>query len=139
MNKTLFKIINTLLSCILGILGFSSCDKGYMYGTPTSRYKASGIVTDKQGYPIEGARVVTYTEPEITYFYDTVFTDSKGKYISEGGSIGRPHILYVICDDPNDKYLPDSTTVTLNYKGGDKDWDLGTASVTVNFTLTHKN
>lgn len=66
-----------------------------MYGEPHADFKAIGTVSDETGKPIEGIRVAVqqhrhYENSESViydqndwYDNDTLFTDSKGRYVGE--------------------------------------------------------
>ena len=85
------------LSALLGLLGFSSCQKIIdvfggegggshyaMYGQPTANYKVIGEVKDPAGKPIEGIRVVVAPGPDHpSWNNDTLYTDAKGQFQKE--------------------------------------------------------
>lgn len=74
--KTLFKF-STAIILIAFIL--SSCDLMLTQG-PNADYQIKGVVTDSiSGSVLAGIRVVLEC-PDQTEKYDTIFTDSRGKY-----------------------------------------------------------
>ena len=72
---------------ILTLLGFSACnnlvDLPAEYGMPHTNYKLLGDVSDTQGKPIKGIRVIfaPYGNPtEMHWVNDTLYTDDKGHF-----------------------------------------------------------
>lgn len=90
-----------LLSSLLAVLGFSSCDNTsddeitYMYGTPTSTFSIKGKVQNEVGQALSGVRVVI---PKCEFYQvatenfipdqaiitaeirDTLYTDGEGHF-----------------------------------------------------------
>lgn len=92
--KRINQAMQGILSALLALLGFGSCDKigADEYGSPYLEYQVKGQVTDEKGNPIEGIRVMVENE---TYgfsvnhdglwkhaFADTVYTDANGRFTS---------------------------------------------------------
>lgn len=88
MNAQLTHLMRLILSAIISLLGFSSCElfqeQGDMYGTPIADYQVKGCVTDADDNPIAGLRVVI-TETGFGEENDmqTLTTNKNGEYISE--------------------------------------------------------
>lgn len=88
MNRRINKLLNTVTASLLSLLGFSSCSNGVfggeepcLYGSPTSDYHFKGIVTDENGTPIKGIKVVAQIQSENRiYREDSTYTDSNGAY-----------------------------------------------------------
>ncbi|MBO4264312.1 MAG: radical SAM-associated putative lipoprotein [Bacteroidales bacterium] len=90
MKKRLSLWWEALTGGILTLLGFSGCDAiqhivnpPVEYGMPHANYKVLGDVTDPDGKPIEGIRVIfaPYGNPvEEHCENDTLHTDSKGHF-----------------------------------------------------------
>jgi putative lipoprotein (rSAM/lipoprotein system) len=64
MKTKLYKLTRWLCTLLLGVLGFTSCEKEdeigdtpAAYGTPTADYIFEGVVTDQAGNPIKGIEV----------------------------------------------------------------------------------
>lgn len=85
--------LSKFLLALLGI-GVVSCDGGggdmrVEYGCPYADFRASGTVTDEDGKPIQGIRVVLkgrdHQDPEYPRETDTVWTDHYGDYRYNGG------------------------------------------------------
>ena len=64
MKTKLYKLTRLLCTLLLGVLGFTSCEKEdeigdtpAAYGTPTADYIFEGVVTDQAGNPIKGIEV----------------------------------------------------------------------------------
>lgn len=88
MNAKLTHLMRLILSAIISLLGFSSCElfqeQRDMYGTPIADYQVKGCVTDADDNPIAGLRVVI-TETGFGEENDmqTLTTNKNGEYISE--------------------------------------------------------
>ena len=76
------------------LLGFSACSKdtvdggGIMaeYGSPSVDYRVIGEVSDEEGNPLEGIRVIV---EKNSHMADTVYTDAKGAFQTENiNSVG---------------------------------------------------
>ena len=91
MKKRLVSV-KTLLSGALVLLGFSACSKDEVdetpvaYGSPSADYRVIGEVSDEEGNPLEGIRVIVEKYPNMA---DTVYTDAKGAFQTENiNSVG---------------------------------------------------
>ena len=145
--KTLFstatwlRLANRLLSGLLLLLGFGSCndEKNMLtaYGMPYSTFEVKGKVTQTTtGLPVEGAQVVVKMVEEGGHYVrplDTVRTDGQGNYQWKGEHLFT-HTVRVVCSDPSGSCLSDSTEVSVEPKGG-KGWYQGSDSKQVDFTL----
>lgn len=139
------RMVGSLLTAVLAILGFSSCKEELMYGTPHGEFEISGIVTDEAGDPMEGMRVISRsrrsTGDDSEYGYsttencDTVYTDSKGHYVIEQETIAGPKWAFVLAEDPDGGYESAYEELNLKYHGGDHDWYFGKAVATADFVL----
>ena len=77
-----------LLGGVLTLLGFTSCEEGFidigggedMYGVPSARYKVIGDVKNSSGNPVKGIRVVVSPNPYNHRADDTLYTDEKGHF-----------------------------------------------------------
>lgn len=142
--------VSTLISrlCAFGmaILGFSlaSCDsdKGdepSMYGTPTGTFEVKGDVETEDGADVKGARVVV---KEVNYETNRgqeigdAITDADGDYVIEDSYF--PISKVRVCCYPPEGLEADSVDVDLKYKGGDGNWNYGTAKAEVDFRLRKK-
>lgn len=142
------RFIGSLLTAVLAMLGFTSCDKETedMYGTPHGDFEISGLVTDEEGLPVNGVRVISRTihvdedYPDVengyltTYGCDTTYTDSKGRYKLEDQNTWLREAMVVV-QDPKGVYESTYEVVKLEYHGGDHDWYIGKAEATANFRL----
>ena len=92
MKKRLVSV-KTLLSGALVLLGFSACSKDTVdgggmceYGSPSVDYRVIGEVSDEEGNPLEGIRVIV---EKNSHMADTVYTDAKGAFQTENiNSVG---------------------------------------------------
>ena len=95
MNKEKRWTVGRLLSGALALLGFAGCNNGeapVLYGTPSVDYRVMGTITDTNGKPIQGIRVVVadedvingkiYAEDYPWVTSDTTYTDNKGQFSS---------------------------------------------------------
>lgn len=89
MKSVLEKSWRWLLGALMGILGFSGCEKiGIFrteYGQPHADFKLIGDVKDSKGKGIEGIRVVfrAVENEEETWENDTLYSDAKGHFERE--------------------------------------------------------
>lgn len=151
------RIWGSLLTAVLAMLGFS-CSEGLdddggnlilMYGTPTGEFQISGLVTDEQNGPVNGARVISRTYKydgrdhetehgyivDIAWYNDTTFTDAKGHYhLEKRGSFPYGEVMVVV-QDPSGVYESTYKEVKLDYQGNADGWYVGKAEATANFTL----
>lgn len=139
MKSKLIAIIESLISAVIALLGFSSCDSEVMYGSPNGDFRVSGLVTDEEGIPIDKARVIVrpYVFGDGMYYHhecDTLTTDLAGKYWGEINGIPSSKIV-IVCEDPQGAYQPDSVEIKPKYENGDHDWYEGVATAEVNFKL----
>lgn len=92
MKARVSKVFISIVTALLGMLGFQSCNifgiGMVMYGTPHADFNVKGRVTDEDGKPVPGARTVIdayygwtddlgigYSNLDYT---DTLYTDSQG-------------------------------------------------------------
>ena len=145
-------LISRLCMAVLAMLGFGSCENLLRceYGTPNSDYKIIGTVTDTEGTPIEGIRVVVpYTGYDYEHGYptsDTLYTDVKGTYATpehNDMTVAENGMIFEDVDgEKNGSFL--SRTLTheevrnathQQYKKGDGHWYSGGYEYTVDVTL----
>lgn len=83
MKSKLMKVMNGIAALLLVILGLSSCDTNHdagEVGTPSAVYKVKGTITDQDGKPINGIKVVV-SVPDIEDDNSlTSTTDEDGNY-----------------------------------------------------------
>lgn len=143
-NEKMMTVVSRLCVAVLALLGFSCSDSngsGYecMYGTPSGKFEAKGVVTDEEGSPVDDAEVrVTFPDvPSDQYSIKTVMSNSSGDYAMKGDSQGAPQVK-VVCI-PQGDLEPDSVIVNLDYdKKGSDVWYKGNASFTADFKLKKK-
>jgi len=147
MNK-LLKTFNVILSAILGLLGFQSCDTiaggvAEEYGCPYAEFKIDGKVLDEEGKPVADENIVVRPldyEGNPIYGYNLVETktDAQGYFLVET-NYATDKKVHVVAIDPDKVYEDDSTDVTLTQtKKGDGHWYQGEYSANVNFKLKKK-
>lgn len=144
-ENLIMRFVGTLLTAVLAILGFSGCKEELMYGTPHSDFEISGIVTDEDGDPMEGIRVISRSDRSTgegsengystTAGCDTVYTDPSGHYVIQRECISGPKWVMVLAEDPEGRYESAYEELNLKYHGGDHDWYGGKAVATADFVL----
>ncbi len=115
-KMTFKKLISGLLSTLLTLLGFASCNSGedepyVMYAPGPAFYRIKGKVVEKGNTEnaLSGIQVVAYPilengEKELTRLADTLFTDTNGQFRYED----FPHdTIRLIFEDAN---LPEGKT-----------------------------
>lgn len=142
------KVFNSLLSSVLALLGYTSCDSSgdipLEYGTPYAKYEVKGNVADKESQnSIEGARVIVKpvisnngTEQTSPYSNDTVYTDKDGNYVYQKEMTASEY-LRVVCEDPSGTHEADSTLLKMKPENGEG-WYKGSDSQTADFELDKK-
>ena len=147
LNRKLIRGTNWALAGLLSLLGFSGCGGMEVeYGSPTSNFKVLGRVTDEQGQPLSGIRIVsTNLEKPYRSPYDTVYTSPDGSYRYWYDAGFAPDSLYIKLkfEDPTNRpdYEPDSITVGFakgDLKGASGNWYQGSAEKEVNVKLKAK-
>ena len=153
LNRKLIRGTNWALAGILSLLGFSGCGEIFQleYGSPNADFKVTGYVTDEQGRPLSGVRIVApnvdgkWGKQDYPSPHDTTYTGPDGKYTYRYNSVGASDSLYIKLryEDPTARpaYKSDSVTVGFakgDLKGGDRGWYLGAAEKEVNVTLKRK-
>ena len=140
---------NAVLSALLGLLGFESCDSegGGMdeYGTPIADYIVKGSVTDETGNPIQGIKT------KFVYdLYDgekTAMTDNSGNYVIQATSYPDLYRCQLIVEDIDGEanggeFLSDtldlSTKKPVQVKKGDRNWYEGTYELSQDIKLKKK-
>ena len=75
---------NTILTVLLSMLGFESCDSGgdapVEYGTPHADYIIKGMVTDEAGTPIQGIKITGPAPMVSSQLNQSVLTDASGAF-----------------------------------------------------------
>ena len=153
LNCKLIRGTNWALAGLLSLLGFSDCDKIFQmeYGSPSADFKVTGRVTDEEGRPLSGARIVApnvdgkWGKQSDPSPHDTTYTDPDGKYTYRYNADFAPDSLYLKLkyEDPTARPAYDSDSVTVGFakgdlKDGDRSWFLGAAEKEVNVTLKRK-
>ena len=71
MKKTIIKLFDKVILLILGSTAvlYCCCD----YGAPVDEFEIKGTVTDRASEPIQNIRIIKQN-------YDTLYTNSEGKY-----------------------------------------------------------
>lgn len=147
MKRALLKKYNTLISCLLSILGFgaacslSGCEYGPLvveYGTPHANFKVNGSVKSE---------VTSDNLPNIRVVMgeDTAFTDEQGNY--QVGAIDFPNDQTFLVEfndidgEANGEYQPLDTIVEFvdpEFSGGSDGWDHGEVEKEINVKLKDK-
>lgn len=139
-NRLSFRhAVNRLLSMVLVLLGFSSCeslvDPGEeMYGTPHADFEIKGAVMSDDGVPVSEAEIVMKYPDAVYPIAEPIYTDENGVYgaMYSDWTTGK---VRIVCNDPAGVYESDSTDITLKFNGKKSDWYMGKAEAEVNFRL----
>ena len=160
MKNVINHIWRQLAAVVLGLLGFSSCDKiGWglcMYGEPHADFKAIGTVSDENGNPIEGIRVAIHQHRHYQntadviydqndwYEHDTLYTDDKGAYLLTRSVFESPNNVTVVFEDIDgdgnggEFTSAEATPKVIRSKKGDKNWYGGAFVVQADVRLKKK-
>ena len=153
---------NAVLTALLGLLGFESCDSPdeygpipCEYGTPYADYQFSGTVTDESDSPIKDIKVSAKYVYQIndgivkTYGVDSTQTDGSGKYAFESRRFVSDPDLKLIVEDIDGEanggtFKNDTIDIDFDkakkVKEPDKDdsWSSGTFAITQDIKLKKK-
>ena len=108
---------NAVLTALLGLLGFESCDSegGGMeeYGCPYANYIVKGVVTDEAGMPIKGIKVkAPYGSEMDSQYGQIVQTDTQGSFVlHEFTSLRGNDIIFEDIDGEDNNGLFQSDTI----------------------------
>ena len=162
LNRKLIRGTNWALAGLLSLLGFTGCGKddnggggiSVEYGVPSANFKVLGRVTNEQGQPLGGMRVVASEVttiwgkgPEQCYsglLRDTVYTASDGSFVREYSVFPTDSVyIHMKIEDTTEPsiYDPDSIAVGFakgDLKDGGKHWYRGAAEKKVNVKLKAK-
>ena len=162
LNRKLIRGTNWALAGLLSLLGFTGCGKddnggGGMrveYGVPSANFKVLGRVTNEQGQPLGGMRVVASDattvwgkgpdQRNVHLLRDTVYTASDGTFVGIYSAIPADSVyIHMKVEDPTARSAYESDSVTVgfaekNLKGGDTYWYRGAAEKQINVTLKRK-
>lgn len=148
-----------LINYILALFGVSSCYTVCMYGTPMAVFETEVEVTDMDGKPIQGIRVVQepmYKDNEGNwkteaggYDNDTTFTDASGKAMlstrafSFGNDYTRLNVYFDDVDgEANGGEFESAQISNLEspdvIKKGEGTWNRGTYGAEVKMKLKKK-
>ena len=162
LNRKLIRGTNWALAGLLSLLGFTGCGKdnngdgeiSVEYGSPSSYFKVLGRVTNEQGQPLGGMRVVASEVttiwgkgPEQCYsglLRDTVYTASDGSFVREYSLFPTDSVyIHMKIEDPTKRPDYESDSVTVGFakgdlKGADGSWFLGAAEKVIDVKLKAK-
>ena len=162
LNRKLIRGTNWALAGLLSLLGFTGCGKddngggeiSVEYGAPSANFKVLGRVTNEQGQPLGGMRVVASEVttiwgkgPEQCYsglLRDTVYTASDGSFVREYSLFPTDSVyIHMKIEDPTKRPDYESDSVTVGFakgdlKGADGSWFLGAAEKVIDVKLKSK-
>lgn len=147
MKKRLLKYINWLLSGVVTLLGFQSCDVLELreeYGSPYAKYNIDGLITDMQGRGIEGETVIirpTSKEGDPIYGYeyaDSIKTDVTGRFKYSKDDYHYATQFRIVATGKDGKYEPDSVQINLDKTKKGTGWFSGEYSSHVDLSLKEK-
>ena len=161
-NRKLIRGTNWALAGLLSLLGFTGCGKdnngdgeiSVEYGSPSSNFKVLGRVTNEQGQPLGGMRVVASEVtavwgkgPEQCYsglLRDTVYTASDGSFAREYSVFPTDSVyIHIKIEDTAEPSIYESDSIAVGFakddlKGGDTRGFEGAAEKKVNVKLKAK-
>ncbi|MCR4665578.1 MAG: radical SAM-associated putative lipoprotein [Paludibacteraceae bacterium] len=115
MKTRLLTGINALIACLLGVLGFTSCEPKMKYATPYAELEATGKVTNERNEPVRSARVTLKNVPSRDGY-----TDAEGIYsirvVVEHFPVDS---LSILVSDTDGVYQPDSVRLKVDYDRSD--------------------
>ena len=162
LNRKLIRGTNWALAGLLSLLGFTGCGKedngggeiSVEYGAPSANFKVLGRVTNEQGQPLGGMRVVA---SEVTAVWgkgpkqcysgllrDTVYTASDGSFVRIYSTFPADSVyIHMKIEDSAEPSVYDSDSVTVGFakgdlKGADGSWFLGAAEKVIDVKLKAK-
>ena len=162
LNRKLIRGTNWALAGLLSLLGFTGCGKddngdgeiSVEYGSPSSYFKVLGRVTNEQGQPLGGMRVVA---SEVTAVWDkgpkqcysgllrdTVYTASDGSFVGIYSTFPADSVyIHMKIEDSAEPSVYDSNSIAVGFakddlKGGDTRGFEGAAEKKVNVKLKAK-
>jgi len=145
MKRNIQKHVNYILGLLLGLLGFQSCDEigGSVceeYGVPYATFSVKGSVTDSQGKPLAGEKVVVDNPkyPSYTLTKDTIKTSANGDFVYGPIDDFPSEKLRVKVFDTTGKYENDSIDITLTKTEKGKGWYDGKYEGSADFKLKDK-
>ncbi|MDY5428301.1 MAG: radical SAM-associated putative lipoprotein, partial [Parabacteroides merdae] len=152
-SSSFLKSLNWLLTSVLMLLGFSTCDSepgAAMYGTPHADFTIKGKVVNQENMPIPDIEIKCLVEHhgDNRHWFDTipaVSTDPAGVFHCqfEEFPTDKLRIIATDIDGPqNGSYEKDSTNLTLSsddYKGNTGSWFKGSVEKEIKFNLKRKD
>lgn len=162
MKVRLNRWYNAVLTALLGLLGFESCDSPdeygpipVEYGTPYADYQFSGTVTDERNSPIKDIKVSAKFVYQMndgrveTYSVDSTQTDGSGKYAFESRRFISDPDLKLIVEDMDGEANGGafkSDTIDIDYDNARKvkepaageSWSTGTYAINQDIKLKKK-
>ena len=162
LNRKLIRGTNWALAGLLSLLGFTGCGKdnngggeiSVEYGVPSANFKVLGRVTNEQGQPLGGLRVVA---SEVTAVWgkgpaqcysgllrDTVYTASDGSFVREYSLFPADSVyIHMKIEDTAEPSIYESDSIAVGFakddlKGGDTRGFEGAAEKKVNVKLKAK-
>lgn len=136
------RLVGQLMSWLLLLLGFSSCEESVEYGTPTVDYQVKGKVTTASGEALKGIQVVvkdqygSFKQADQWGYNqnDTIYTDANGEFVSHearGSSLSSQKVCFYDVDGELNGGTFKSDSIELKemtqkcIKKGDGSWYAG--------------
>lgn len=153
MKKRCNKIFGWIISGMLSLLGFSSCDiipdMPLEYGTPNANYTVKGKVTDHANKPIQGIEVTIKRSGlpvDDPFNSKTLASDTKGEFSNEfKGEFPRDIVFTLTFTDidgvQNGEFNTKQESVEIKsseLKGRSSGWFAGSATKEVTVKLDSK-
>ncbi|MCR4664512.1 MAG: radical SAM-associated putative lipoprotein [Paludibacteraceae bacterium] len=128
MKAKIITKVNALITLLLGVLGFNSCDmsKKYgppevisLYGTPYTIIDVKGRVADETNKPLKNIRVELKDIRNKDYPMDEKYTDENGEYTLNRTQDFSTDSIDIVATDTAGVYESDSVRLTVDYDMSD--------------------
>lgn len=152
MKVRLNRWYNAVLTALLGLLGFESCDSPdeygpipVAYGTPHADFIVKGVVTDEANHPIEGIRAQFLNDYNWGAISTT--TDASGNYEVKATTFSDFYDCLLVVEDIDGEanggeFLSDTLDLSkskpVQVKKGDGGWYQGTYELSHDIKLKKK-
>ncbi|MBO4577250.1 MAG: radical SAM-associated putative lipoprotein [Paludibacteraceae bacterium] len=143
MKKRMLIIINSLLTALLGLFGFSSCFR-VAYGTYHANFIVEGTVCNEDDEPLKNIQVVYHRgwrgETYTPYWLepDTLYTNEDGKFYQLSVYNGSSEFQKLVVNDTTGVYASDSIDTSVTNSDGNSRWYLSTGELKADFVLKKK-
>lgn len=143
-KKSFLKTGNLIITSVLALLGFTSCDAVMEYGTPHAKFIVNGKVVSSETQKPVGNILVTM-RPDYSQGEQQVYTDKSGNYLIECTEFPIDQVFDIVFKDIDGAENEDlenlETTVEFKdpeFTGKKKNWYEGETRKTLDVQLNPK-